>query len=75
MDFSNFFIGDNLRLELVITRNNLGEEIKLYSSEKNSLQECAKEILNTFYEIKKKRRTKKIERMVGELENLIDLAK
>jgi hypothetical protein len=46
-------LGNLLRLKLGITRNNIGEEIKINSSEENSLHECAMELLNSFYEKRK----------------------
>lgn len=64
-----------MRLELVLTRNTVGEEIKLYSSEKTSLKECANELLYNLQDMKKKGKTKKIERMIEELENILKTLK
>ncbi|MFW9852334.1 MAG: hypothetical protein ACFFDS_05300 [Candidatus Thorarchaeota archaeon] len=66
---------DYMRLELVLTRNTVGEEIKLYSSEKASLSECANELLYNLQDMKKKGKTKKIERMIEELQNILKATK
>ena len=60
-----------MRLELIIIRNGIGEEIKLITSEKNSIIECTKELLSTLNEIQPKLKGKKIGRMIQALEPIL----
>ena len=62
-----------MKMELVLVRNAVGEEIKLYSSEKNSPKECAEELLQTIQKLQSELDINKIKRMIKELEKSSEL--
>ncbi len=59
-----------MRLEITIARNNMEEEIKLISSERDNVKQCADELLINLIKLPESAKNEVTERMVEELKKI-----